>query len=422
MPWIGLDDTDTLSGGCTTYEFHLLFQHLNQLSNEGFPWNVCDPRLVRLWPFASNRTRGNAALALKIEIIEKDEELLFKILEKWYRDLNIKISTLEIIQSKHSERLQFPPEPCLLYLRKQNPDFYWSAVRHEVSLNSAFSLVSEQKGSKYWASKEKMNGLIGALAAISWNGNNDFTWELTAYRDEHMYSKIRMIQKESVSEISRLFPNTILNRDPNSKKTLIAPSTPCPVLYGIRAESSKEAILAHEYLQSIVENEKAKSFQVWRSNQATGDHIKNSKSGIIASSPKTIRGGHTSIKVTLNGEEYRELELLAFEESGKINKLAQKLKKGDYVEWEGLESPSNNIHLEKIRLIRSSIRDKKRPNCDCGGKLKSSGKNKPLRCEICGNYFPRLWQGVCLEPSEWIEPEASQRRHLAKPLGRQNFS
>ena len=69
MPWIGLDDTDTLSGGCTTYEFHLLIQSLTKSSRGGSPWGIpSDSRLVRLWPFASKRTRGNAALASKIEI------------------------------------------------------------------------------------------------------------------------------------------------------------------------------------------------------------------------------------------------------------------------------------------------------------------------------------------------------------------
>ena len=37
MPWIGLDDTDTLSGGCTTHEFYLLIEELSRLSNLGVP-------------------------------------------------------------------------------------------------------------------------------------------------------------------------------------------------------------------------------------------------------------------------------------------------------------------------------------------------------------------------------------------------
>ena len=67
MAWIGLDDTDTLSSGCTTHEFHTLIRELRRLSAEGAPWEVpTDFRLVRLWPFASKRTRGNAALALSL--------------------------------------------------------------------------------------------------------------------------------------------------------------------------------------------------------------------------------------------------------------------------------------------------------------------------------------------------------------------
>ena len=71
MPWIGLDDTDTLSGGCTTHEFYLLIEELSKLSKLGSPWSTPkDTRLVRLWPFASKRTRGNAALALNIDVLD----------------------------------------------------------------------------------------------------------------------------------------------------------------------------------------------------------------------------------------------------------------------------------------------------------------------------------------------------------------
>ena len=42
MGWLGLDDTDSLSGGCTTAAFHAL---LNGLP-DGIPHGM--PRLVRL--------------------------------------------------------------------------------------------------------------------------------------------------------------------------------------------------------------------------------------------------------------------------------------------------------------------------------------------------------------------------------------
>ena len=56
--WLGLDDTDSLEGGCTTLVFHEL---LNSL-----PCDHGEPRLTRLWPFAAQRTRGNASLSVEI--------------------------------------------------------------------------------------------------------------------------------------------------------------------------------------------------------------------------------------------------------------------------------------------------------------------------------------------------------------------
>ena len=46
--WLGIDDTDSLDGGCTTLVFHEL---LNAL-----PCEHGEPRLTRLWPFAAQRT------------------------------------------------------------------------------------------------------------------------------------------------------------------------------------------------------------------------------------------------------------------------------------------------------------------------------------------------------------------------------
>ena len=57
--WIGLDDTDEREHGCTTYDFNDL---LNTLTKSDI--QIGDARLVRLWPFAPQRTRGNAALSI----------------------------------------------------------------------------------------------------------------------------------------------------------------------------------------------------------------------------------------------------------------------------------------------------------------------------------------------------------------------
>ena len=75
--WIGLDDTDEREFGCTTHDFDAL---LNHLTNSGF--KIDDPRLVRLWPFAPRRTRGNAALSASI-VTQNIQDLEIS-LDEWF--------------------------------------------------------------------------------------------------------------------------------------------------------------------------------------------------------------------------------------------------------------------------------------------------------------------------------------------------
>ena len=75
--WIGLDDTDEREHGCTTHDFNDL---LDVLSESGM--KIVDARLVRLWPFAPQRTRGNAALAAAVQC--DDVVHLEQILQLWF--------------------------------------------------------------------------------------------------------------------------------------------------------------------------------------------------------------------------------------------------------------------------------------------------------------------------------------------------
>jgi len=66
MGWLGLDDTDHLGGGCTT---HTLWRLLASLPSSV---QVGELRLVRLWPLAPGRTRGNAAVAVELNPSDRD--------------------------------------------------------------------------------------------------------------------------------------------------------------------------------------------------------------------------------------------------------------------------------------------------------------------------------------------------------------
>ena len=63
MGWLGLDDTDHLGGGCTTWTMQHLISSLP--TGTGV---VGDPCLVRLYPMTEARTRGNAALAVELNV------------------------------------------------------------------------------------------------------------------------------------------------------------------------------------------------------------------------------------------------------------------------------------------------------------------------------------------------------------------
>ena len=73
MGWLGLDDTDHLGGGYATFSMYKILQNLPS------KYKVNTQHLVRLYPLASRRTRGNAAVA--IEIIGDDYHDLMEFLE-----------------------------------------------------------------------------------------------------------------------------------------------------------------------------------------------------------------------------------------------------------------------------------------------------------------------------------------------------
>ena len=79
MGWLGIDDTDHINGGCTT---HTLYRLIRNLPSE---FTYRNPRLVRLWPFAAQRTRGNAAVAIEI-ITDNNNEQLMKFLHNWWNE------------------------------------------------------------------------------------------------------------------------------------------------------------------------------------------------------------------------------------------------------------------------------------------------------------------------------------------------
>ncbi|RLF89712.1 tRNA(Ile2) 2-agmatinylcytidine synthetase, partial [Thermococci archaeon] len=162
---IGIDDTDSPNGMCTTYLGALLYRELSRL---GEPLDL--PRLIRLNPNIPYKTRGNGAVALTFEIEEEYIE---------------EAKTLVIAKVK--ELADFSHEntnPGIAFLKGKVPqeltEFSLRALREHVTIEEA-EKVAKKIGAEIV--KFKLGrGIIGALAAIGYPLER-YTYELLAYRD-----------------------------------------------------------------------------------------------------------------------------------------------------------------------------------------------------------------------------------------------
>ncbi len=123
---IGLDDTDHHTSGCTTDCFDDL---LNRSSNSRHEFTILSRRLVRLWPFAPRRTRGNGALSAVIELDSDSHRILLEECESWFEELLEKSTPLDFDST--------PSSPVLIISDSDPPlNWYRDAVMGFVELDS----------------------------------------------------------------------------------------------------------------------------------------------------------------------------------------------------------------------------------------------------------------------------------------------
>ena len=402
---IGLDDTDHHEIGCTTESMQDLIMHIIEKTD----CEILERRLVRLWPFAERRTRGNGALGALLKMPIKQRELLVEVCKEWFSRM------LSIIEEYPKSR--FAPSPCLLISFETLPEeWYWESVRGYVDPDERYDQATE-KNCEILYSDSKF-GVVGACAAVAWKPRARSTWEIIAWRQDSRIGKKRVLSKDSVLSLEREHPLTFMNRDPTKGNGLIAPRTPCPVLYGIRGSSESVVNEAHSWLQKRNDVEPCKSFASHITNQLSDDHIEAINSGTVISMPSETKGGHAFTRV-FSGISSEEL--VAFAETGPINRALRKLIPGDRITWAGLKSPDGSIHLEKLRVDDHSPRILGRPVC-CSTTMRSAGKGQDLRCLECGKSQKKKW--VCERPEslsvllqgKWMEPSPSNMRHLSKPI------
>lgn len=427
--FIGVDDTDSPTGMCTTY---LLTEIISELE---FPVLFGYPRLVRLNPNIPWKTRGNGALSLSIY---GERSSAFKIGEIDGREILCSSSpspdtcdASEVLRrvSNVVERLAEldgdNTNPAVAVSGKRPVQgFYWEAVSGVVSLDSAMNALNSAGGvHRSW---KNGRGLIGATASIAWVPR-DRTFEVITYRRREKWGTTRRIGNESVSGLSHNFPSTFSNYDSTNRHSCISPSSPCPVLFGIRGDDP--SVL--EAAMMSVEAEEKDRWLVFESNQGTDDHIIRPSGslepyrsyyleGTVGSSPVTIRGGHVFFKLTT---EHGEVTCAAFEETKELRSIVTKLIPGDRLSVWGSLKPGDSgysFNLEKMEV--SALEDRRvkvaNPKCAvCGKPMHSAGRGAGYRCRACHTRSDQpIYRSVSRDLQEGLYGVAmGSRRHLAMP-------
>ena len=385
-----MDDTDSLHGGCTTEVLFHLIQALPEHITAG------QTRLVRLWPFAQRRTRGNAAVA--VELNTEDEQGLLVFLENYWRKHILPLKGI-VQTSQHNDREQYPSDPGMVWFSESISD---SKIYRE-GLSQELNLQQLPIPTKSWGG----HGRIGATLAVLWPANES-TYEAIAWR-EPSTNGLRQLDKHAIEHVDQM-DGTFLCRDDRLGSSLLAPRGASPVLFGIRAWTKDVAMEALQILLDAPNTEPVIGSLVFETNQATNDHLDHSIEGRVERI-EVRRGGHTVIHTS-------EHRFLAFKESGQIATISQQLHEGDVIECKGLLAPDHSIHVEFMK-IHELVPHKHRPACPtCDKSMTSMGKHQGLRCKKCGFKMDDRWVETPrrLPVNQWIQPPASSRRHLAKPL------
>ena len=228
---VGIDDTDSNQGMCTTYIASLIVDELNRNNIKFLDY----PKLIRLNPNIPWKTRGNAAIGLELEH-DKPEEI-FEICKK--------------IVEKNSESKYKRADSGLVVLKGRIPieikEIAKRALHKEIKKASIKKLIKQHKLLHYEINSGR--GLIGATSAIGSSLNNDHTYELLAYRKVEKTGK-RKINSSSIIKMDKLKQfKTFSNIDHETKRILIVPTGKDPVLFGIRGENPKLLLKAFKMLK-----------------------------------------------------------------------------------------------------------------------------------------------------------------------------
>ena len=412
---IGFDDTDSPKGMCTTFLAYKIVDYLKKQDSEFLDF----PQLIRFNPNIPWKTRGNGAVSLKIKTKNPS-----KIKNK-----------IKNFVSKYSDIKNGANPGLVFYENKTIPthftDFSKLALWQLINRNQAKKFASKNNLEIFF--KGNGQGLVGAIGAISYHFD-DHTLELLSYRKPSKFGKERKISSQSVKVMQqKTFPYTFNSFDDKKSKVLITPHGPDPVFYGIRGEKVDSLLKATKILET---EEKLEGHMIFKSNQGTGDHLKNTFTkttlkpyasgtitGIVSCDPKIEKGGHVFFSINCNGDELR---CAVYKPTG-ISSIVLGLIKGDKICVGGGIRKASKIHPRILNLEFIDVLDLKKnikksnPICtNCNKTMKSKGQNQGFQCIKCRKTSKNK---INLEIPRKINkqlylPEVSAHRHLSRPLTR----
>jgi tRNA(Ile2)-agmatinylcytidine synthase len=401
--YIGIDDTDSPQGMCTTYLGAVLARRLIRRHMQ-----VREARLVRLNPNVTWKTRGNAAIALEVsgDVHSAFSEACAAVEE--LADFSCKNTNPGVVVVKE----------------RPDPAFYEKAVKDFCEIEDAVSVL-DAAGALYRGYKNR-RGLIGATAAVA-SALTDHTSEILVYRKPVRFGTPRSVDRESLFSSEKVtFPHTWDTVDTENDVVVCVPHTPDPVLFGIRGESPSWVMLA----RSMIVSEEPEIEQIWVTNQGTDAHLIQGKigdlreglsyhvRGTVTDTPVTGIGGHVSFMLEDGNQCVR---CMAYEPTKGFRHIVRSLLPGDEVIAVG-SYKKDSINLEKMKVISVTCATMERPPlCTlCEKRMTSDGRGKGYKCKKCGAHapVPEVTEIPRSIVPGWYEVPPTARRHLAKPLCR----
>jgi tRNA(Ile2)-agmatinylcytidine synthase len=418
---IGIDDTDSTRRGCTTHVAALLVERFTKLGVKFVDY----PGLIRLNPNVPWKTRGNGALCLRIDYEAPLED-------------KIRETTINLVEANSDIEWKGTDPGIVFFPAKIVPEeiktFAKRAITEIVTLKDAIKLIQRFGGEALGYNTQR--GIIGALAGIGENLENDHTYELIAYRNPKNYTKPRKVDEASIFEMDKLTqPYTFNNVDYEKKRVIITPRGPDPVLLGIRGETPQILEKAYAIVKPL---EPVDRWLIFRSNQGTDAHLKRcpnlneieqyssvTVTGVVSRNPRIVPLRHVIFSIK---DDTGEVDCAAYEPTGNLRKIARDLILGDKVEVSGAarktKSQMLTINIEKLNVLQLTEKTKtENALCQkCQKRLKSMGKNQGYRCEKCGTKYPKE-EKLHIRIERQIQPglyfaATRSQRHLTKPLRR----